>query len=864
MKKKKAFRYSAEKNEFPILGIGSSAGGLEALQLFFQHMPADSGIAIILIQHLDPGYKGMMPELLRRMTSMKVTQVTDQLKIEPDCVYIIPPNRNMSILHGTLHLMDLPPLKGGMRLPIDFFFRHMADDQQEKSIGVILSGMGSDGSLGMRAIKEKMGMTIAQDPATAKYDGMPGSIVAAGLADYVVPVEQIPDIVIKHVNRVVSVKKAKILIDEKTQGSLDKIFILLRAKTGHDFSLYKKSTLYRRIERRMGIQQLNSIADYVRFVQENPHEAELLFKELLIGITNFFRDSQAFEALREEAIPMLLNERTPGSEIRVWVTGCSTGEEAYSLAIVLKEAINDIRPGEYFKIQVFATDLDKDAIERARRGVYPANIATDVSAERLGRFFVKDDLGYRISKEIREMLIFAPHNLISDPPFTKIDILSCRNLLIYLTHDLQKKLIRLFHYSLNPEGVLFLGSAETIGNYSEYFKTLNSKWKLYQKKYLQLKHHMVDFPYATIYDDIIIEETKMDKKENSTGVIQDIADHLIVQTMAPPSVLINKNGDIVYILGQIGKYLLPTAGRVNMNVHAMVREDLRLDLESAVNDALLKQEPIKHTGLLIKTDAVERFLNLSVRPISFPPELNGLLLVTFEEVEIPIKSVRSRRKRITADVSLEARNEELEKRSRYLEDYFHSTQEQMQTQEEELRSANEELQSTNEELQSTNEELTTSKEELQSLNEELMSVNAELQTKIDELTRTHDDMNNLLNSTELAVLFLDCGMNVRSFTPQATRIFKLISSDINRPFTDITSTLRYEHMLDDAKEVLGTLIFKEMEIEATNSDWFRIRIMPYRTNDNVIDGLVITFTDITAFKRLEKIAMTKSSKTNKG
>jgi len=857
MKDSKSLRYSSEKHEFPIISIGSSAGGLEALRLFFQHMPADSGMAVVLIQHLDPDHKGMMPELLQRMTSMKVTQVTDRMKVQPDCVYIIPPNKNMSILHGTLHLMDLPPLKGGMRLPIDFFFRHLADDQQERSIGIILSGMGADGSLGMRAIKEKMGMTIVQDPATAKYNGMPGSIVAAGLADHVVPVERIPDTVINYVNRLVPINKAKIIINEKTQSSLEKIFILLRAKTGHDFSLYKKNTLYRRIERRMGLHQLDSIADYVRFLQENSHEVELLFKELLIGVTNFFRDSSAFEMLREKAIPMLLKEKASGAEIRVWVPGCSSGEEAYSVAIILKEAIDHIRPGEHFKIQVFATDLDSDAIERARHGIFPANIKADVSTERLKRFFVKDNLDYRISKEIRETVIFAPHNLIADPPFTKIDLLSCRNLLIYLTQDLQRKLIRLFHYALNNGGILFLGSAETINNYSEYFKTLNFKWKLYQKKYLHLKNHMVDFPYAIPNDDIIIEENEMHKIKTSAGLLQGIADHMIVQTIAPPSVLINESGDIVYILGQVGKYLLPTAGRANMNVYAMIREELRFDLESAVNDALSQQGIIKRTGLLMKMDGIEGSLNLSVRPIFAPAELKGLLLVTFDEGEIPIKRLRTRRKSKTEDISLEARNEELERRSRHLEDYLRSTQEQLQTQQEELRSANEELQSTNEELQSTNEELTTSKEELQSLNEELMSVNAELQTKIDELTRTHNDMNNLMNSTELAVLFLDCDMNVRSFTPQATRIFKLISSDINRPFTDITSTLKYDRLLDDAKEVLETLIFKEKEIEATNADWFRIRIMPYRTNDNVIDGLVITFTDITAFKRLEEVARTK-------
>ncbi len=857
MTKEQYLKESSGKKFFPIVGIGSSAGGLEALHLFFKHMPADSGMAFVLIQHLDPDHKGMMPELLQRMTAMKVVQVRDRMRVEPNCVYIIPPNKNMSILHGTLHLLDFVFSKG-LRLPIDFFFRHLADDLQERSIGITLSGMGSDGSMGMRAIKEQMGMTMVQDPATAKYDGMPRSVVDAGLADYVVPVEEMPSLLVSYVKRVVAAPKTKMDVDEKTRSSLEKIFILLRAKTGYDFSLYKKSTLYRRIERRMGIHQLDKITYYVRFLQENPHELELLFKELLIGVTNFFRDEAAFEILKTKAIPGLLKEKQPESEIRIWVPGCSSGEEAYSLAITLREAMDNISPDRHVKIQVFATDLDRDAIDRARRGVYPSNIAADVSAERLRRFFVKDDNSYRIGKEIREMVIFAPHNLITDPPFTKLDILSCRNLLIYLTQELQKKLIPLFHYALNPDGVLFLGSAETIGSYTEYFKTVDSQWKIYRKQQVQLKHYLVDFPRTLFQKEIIFEENMMDSKKISAGGIRDIADHVIMQTIAPPCVLINEGGDIVYILGQIGKYLLPTAGKANMNIHAMAREELKFDLGSAISDALSQQTAVKRTGLILKTEGADQALNLTVRPIFAPQQLNGLLLVSFEEADIVRKSVRSRKKSMTPDASLEDRNTELEKRLQHMEDYLRATQEQMQTHQEELKSANEELQSTNEELQSTNEELTTSKEELQSLNEELMSVNAELQTKIEELTRTHNDMNNLLNSTDLAVLFLDCGMNVRRFTPQTTRIFKLISSDVNRPFTDITSTLKYDLLLDDAKEVLKTLIFREAEIESTNHEWFRIRIMPYRTYDNVIDGIVITFTDITALKKLEQIVKIKS------
>ena len=454
-------------------------------------------MAFVIVQHLDPTHKGIMAELLQRATAMQVIQVKDRTRVQPDCVYVIPPNKDMSILHGVLHLLA-PVAPRGLRLPIDFFFRSLADDRQDQSIGVILSGMGSDGTLGLRAIKEKAGVVFVQDPASAKFDGMPRSAMDAGLADVVAPVEELPGKIIAFLQHAPLIAKPGLAQEDKAQSGLEKVVILLRAQTGHDFSLYKKTTVYRRIERRMGIHQIDRIATYVRFLQENPQELELLFKELLIGVTSFFRDPAAWEQLKGEVIPALLAGRPPSQTLRAWVPGCATGEEAYSLAIVFKEALEQLKPARNTTLQIFATDLDRDAIEKAREGVFPANIAADVSPERLGRFFVQVERGYQVAKSIREMVIFAPQNVIMDPPFTKLDILSCRNLLIYLTPELQKKLLPLFHYSLNPGGFLFLGNAETIGDFTDLFAPLDGKSRLYRRLESALRAEPVEFPASFV------------------------------------------------------------------------------------------------------------------------------------------------------------------------------------------------------------------------------------------------------------------------------------------------------------------------------------------------------------------------------
>jgi chemotaxis methyl-accepting protein methylase/PAS domain-containing protein len=831
---------------FPIVGIGASAGGLEALEHFLRQVPAGSGMAFVIVQHLDPTRKGIMPELLQRATNMKVVQVKDRTTVQPDCVYVIPPNKEMSILHGVLHLLA-PTAARGLRLPIDFFLRSLAQDQQERSIGVILSGMGADGTLGLRAIKEKAGVVLVQEPATAKFDSMPRSVIDAGLADIVAPVDELPGKILAYLQRTPLVARPEEALEEKTQSALEKVVVLLRAHTGNDFSFYKRNTLYRRIERRMGIHQINKMAAYVRYLQENSQELNLLFKELLIGVTNFFRDPAAWEQLRVQVIPTLLANRAPGQALRAWVPGCSTGEEAYSLAIVLKEALEKLEPKRKFAVQIFATDLDKDAIEKARQGFFPPNISADISVERLKRFFTKEPHGYRVRKEIRELVIFAPQNLILEPPFTKLDILSCRNLLIYLTPEVQKKLIPLFHYSLNPGGILFQGSAETIGYYTNLFAPLIGKSRIFWRKESVLRPEPIMFPSFFSAGAPVGSEVRPVPKPPSS--LQSLADQLVLQCYAPPTVLTNETGDIFYVSGRTGKYLEPAAGKANWNIFVMAREGLRYELARAFAEALRQKESVALHGLKVGTNGGTHHVDVTIQRLIEPESLQGLVMIIFTDVAAPVTA--NEPSRSAKPQGRSPRLAELEQELLQVRGEARATHEEMQTSQEELRSANEELQSTNEELQSTNEELTTSKEEMQSMNEELQTVNTELQAKVDELSRASNDMKNLLDSTDIATLFLDKELNVRRFTPQATKIIKLIAADAGRPITDLASDLCYPELADDAREVLRKLASIEKPIGARDGRWYTVRIMPYRTQDDRIDGVVITFANITVAKKLE-------------
>ena len=784
-------------------------------------------MAFVIVQHLDPTRKGIMPELLQRNTGMKVIQVKDRTRVQPNCVYVIPPNKDMSILHGVLHLLE-PASPRGLRLPIDFFLRSLAQDRQEHSIGVILSGMGSDGTLGLRAIKEKGGLVLVQEPATAKFDGMPRSAIDSGSADVVAPVDDLPGRIIAYLRRTPLVQTSELALGDKT-STLEKAIILLRTHTGHDFSFYKTNALYRRIERRMGIHQIDKLAGYVRYLQENSQELDLLFKELLIGVTGFFRDPACWEELRKNILPALIASRPNGHVLRAWVPGCSTGEEAYSLVMLFKEVMDKLKPLKKITLQVFATDLDKDAIDKARQGFYPENICADVPPKQMSRFFKKEELGCRVTSEIREMVIFAPQNLTMDPPFTKLDILTCRNLLIYLAPEMQKKLIPLFHYSLRPGGVLFLGSAETVGAFTNLFTPLNNKLRFYRRTDSVTRSEPIEFPSS--FAEPLPARAEPGPVPKPAVSFQSLADRLILEHYAPGAVLVNEKGDILYVSGRTGKYLEPAAGKANWNIFVMVREGLRIELGEAFQKALEQDAPVVLRGLKVESNGGRHFVDVTIQRLAEPESLGGMVIIVFTDVAAPPETeISSPPLKAGKNPARNARLEEFERK---------------------YQQARLEAQTVREEMQSTNEELTTSKEEMQSLNEELQTVNSEMQLKMDELARTNNDMKNLLNSTDIATLFLDNDLNVRRFTTQATKIIKLIPGDIGRPITDLASDLLYPELAEDAQEVLRKLGFAEKSVSARNGRWFTVRIMPYRTLDDRIDGVVITFTDITAAKTLE-------------
>jgi chemotaxis protein methyltransferase CheR/two-component system CheB/CheR fusion protein len=828
--------------KFPIVGIGASAGGLEALEHFLAHVPADCGMAFVIVQHLDPLRDSAMCALLQRTTPMTVHEIKDRMKVRQNNVYVIPPNKDLSIVRGSLYLKDLAEPRG-LHLPIDGFFRSLAADQDEFAVGVILSGMGSDGSQGMRAIKEKAGLGAVQDPETAKFDSMPRSAISAGVADIVAPAEELAERIITCHNHVPSLKVTPETHAPSIHSALEKITALLCERTGNDFSLYKKNTLCRRLERRMGLHKIATLDSYAAYLREGPEERDLLFKELLIGVTNFFRDPAVWSYLTTTAIPALLAAAPAGKGLRAWVAACSTGEEAYSLAIAFKETLDRIKPDGRFTLQIYATDLDQDAITKARQGFYPENIAADVSPERLARYFTREGNGYRLTKEIREMVNFAPQNITTDPPFTKLDILSCRNLLIYFTPELQKKLIPLFHFALNRYGILLLGNSESVGGFTHLFAPQDDKMRIYRR----LDHALAlsDVAFPSKMSSATPTVVHGSRNEDQPDQMQSMVDQLLLKHYSAPAVLVNDQGDILYFSGRTGKYLEPATGKANLNIHAMARDGLRQALTGVVRRALRQRSAIHLNEVEVGTNDGTQFVNVTVQAVEQPEGQSVNAIIVFNDLPMPPAAKASRKASVA--VANRAMTDELQN----LREELQMTRDEMQTSQEELKSTNEELQSTNEELQATNEELTTSKEEMQSMNEELHAVNAELQSKVDDLVWVNNDMSNLLNSTEVATVFLDGELRVRRFTPHATQLFKLIPSDVGRPLTDIATDLDYPELRRNALEVLQTLMFVEKQVVTRDGHWFKVRIMPYRTHDNVINGVVITFVDISQTKALE-------------
>jgi two-component system CheB/CheR fusion protein len=820
---------------FPVVGIGASAGGLDAFELFFRACPADTGMAFVLVQHLDPNHPSQLAEILQRCTVMPVAQALDQIRVEPNHIYIIPPNREMGILNGMLQL-SLPDHARGQRMPINDFLCALACDQEEYAIGIILSGTAQDGTLGLAAILEAGGVCMVQDPATAKFDGMPQSAINAGYATHILPVENMPEKLLEISRQSSFRQRVPRMMSAEAPGGLNQILMQIRSSTGHDFSLYKKSTIGRRVERRMAQQNIEDIAVYARFLKQNPIEVHTLFKELLINVTSFFRDKPAFDVLKRDILPLLLADKPDDYVFRVWVAGCASGEEAYSIAIVLHELMEETRKN--FKLQIYASDLDDEAINMARCGSYPVGIAQDITPDRLSRFFNQVDGGYKIKKEIREMVVFAVHSVIKDPPFTRLDLLSCRNLMIYLEAEQQKRLIANFHYALKPGGVLFLSKSESIVNHSELFKSLNGQWKFYRSCDISSSPNLPSYRHSNMTANINTDFVKVSGSAPPAGSVAELSNRILLQFYAPASVTTDAKGDMLYVHGDISRYLRQPAGPVTTNVVEMACEGLQLYLRTALQMAG-QGVPTLNQEVSFKTAVGPLRVNFSVRLLSSDNNADAvdkLLLVSFQDLSKP---ARRRVSKDSASLVDSARFAQLERELDY-------ARESLQAYIEEQQTTTEELQSTNEELQSSNEELETSKEELQSLNEETLTINGELNGKIEHMSTLQNDLNNLLDNVNVSTLFLDSKLLIRRYTREAKKVYRLIESDIGRPLSDIKSSLEGDDFLVELNTVLETLVPREREVRATDGRWFLAHMQPYRTLGNVIDGVVLTFTDISA------------------
>lgn len=835
-----------------IVAIGASAGGLDALKDFFSLSKLNNNLAFVIITHLSPNKISVLPELLQEHTSLKVVPIVNDLKIEANHIYVLPPGKISYIQKGILHLIDYTV--DTRSHPIDYFFRSLAEDQGRKAICIILSGTGNDGTSGLRAISKQKGLVIAQMAKSASYDVMPKSAINTGLVDYIFLPQQIYPFLINYVSHF---GKDKTPLPASIAEEIQEILSLLKNTTSHDFSLYKPNTIFRRIQKRLSILQLDNLSTYIQYLHLHPNEIQILFKELLINVTNFFRDPEAFEVLKELILQLILRKKSQSDTIRIWVPGCSTGEEVYSIAILLQECMESIKC--YFNVQIFGTDIDEEAIEIARSGVFPLEIDKDIPEERINRFFTREENSYKLNIDIRKMIIFAVQNVIKDPPFTKLDLLSCRNLLIYLNAQLQKKLFSLFHYSLNPEGLLFLGTSEAISGSVELFTILNRRWKIFQRKggSSMSFNSIMKLPYPNH----LSKSANIKFMETNTQEIEPNLSHLVenilLNNYTPAAFVLDESGKIIYIYGRTSKYIEFTSGEVRLNFIDMIRPELKTKVLSAIRKASTLQKEEVLTSLPLKEGNEFRYINIKIRPIMEARLFHRmLLLIIFEECPaiIPNSEITKNDKK----TELGKRVLQLEQELKYTKESLQSTIEELETSNEELKSSNEELQSTNEELQSTNEEIETSKEELQSLNEELTTVNSELESRIEQLSSANDDIKNLLDNTEIATIFLDKDLCIKRFTPRATEIVNLIPTDVGRPLNHIVSNLQYDKLMEDSRKVLKTLESKTIEVIDKSGRWYVVRIIPYRTVNNIIDGVVITFLNIHNQKKaeseLEKIA----------
>ena len=827
---------------FPVVGIGASAGGLAAFEEFLSALPTDKplGMAFVLAQHLDPDHKSILLELVSRYTTMEVQWAEDGIVVRPECAYVMPPNKDMVLVDGHLVLMK-PEAPRGLRLPIDTFFRSLASDQHERAICIVLSGTGSDGTLGARAVSDEGGLVIVQSPESAGYDGMPASVICAGMVDHVLAPKDMPEQLLDYVShgfhRLAQLERSA---SNESSQELLKVLHLLRDRTGHDFTHYRTPTLLRRVERRMAVTKIDDMAEYVDLVGRDTREAETLFRELLIGVTSFFRDAAAYEVLAAEVIPGLVAAHTSDNPVRVWVPGCSTGEEAYSLAMLLLEQTT--RATYNVPVQVFATDIDVDAIEHARNGVYPASIAADVSPERLARFFTQDGENYRLVKSVRDSLVFAEQDVIKDPPFSRVDLISCRNLLISMNPELQQRLMLVFHYAINPGGYLFLGSSETVGAADDLYSPVNRKWKLFRRRDADRSQPPIKSGVPPLGMPVRTVGHRKHRAIPMSVRVRELAEKALLDKHVPPCAVINAKGDVLHIHGHTGRYLELAPGAPSGSIFKMARDGLRRELASGVRKVQLEGKPVRYEHLRVRTNGDTILVNLTIEPLFGAETISGVMLVLFEDVDVGDDLLAAanlepvaNRKQLSADMDRELTAKE---------EYLHTAVDELET-------SNEELQSANEEFHSINEELATSREELQSVNEELITVNSELRQKITELSYANADMNNMMAGTDIGTLFVDRQQLIRRFTPRVTEILRLIPADIGRPLGDIAPRVQGDVSLVGAvTTVLDTLVTVE-DLIVSDERMYQMRAQPYRTIDNVIEGAVLTFVDVSEQRHLQ-------------
>lgn len=833
MENKQNFSEISESNEQVVVGIGASAGGLEALQDFFKSMPIDNGLAFVVIQHLSPDYRSMMDELLARQTKMKIFIIDDGMYIEPNCIYLIPPRKNLSIFHNQLFLEDYN-LKKGLNLPIDIFFRSLANEKGKNGIGIILSGTGSDGALGTRAIKETGGMIMVQDEATAKFDGMPRSSISTGVVDYILPPDKMPEVLLDYVKHPFIQKNTTTEnILTRDLDNLTKITMILRDFCGIDFSYYKSNTIVRRLERRVSINRCNSIEEYLKLLSESDKEKDTLYRDLLIGVTRFFRDQEAFNFITDKVIPTFFTSRN--KIIRIWSAGCSTGEEVYSLAILLAEHIESLNYD--VEVKIFATDIDRQSLAVAGQGFYPDNIMVDVDAMLLNKYFNRMEGGYQVKEVIRRMVVFATHNLLKDPPFSKLDMIVCRNLFIYLKQEVQFSILSMFYNSLNANSYLFMGSSESIGELTDAFYAVDAKNKIYQQKPGFKPQFSKDLGLVLNNGKNYSEPTTYATRYLPAGKSERLLEKILPVYM-PPSIIIDLNDNIIQIIGDVNKFTTINQGRFTQNLYAILPDSLGKYVSSFIRRLRKQNQSLRSEGYVTIKELDSNQVRIEGHVIETDKNFYNLIVFEFkskeDEAHDKYKSVQ-----IADDFS---------DRITGLERELQLNKEALQATIEELETSNEELQSSNEELIASNEELQSTNEELQSVNEELYTVNSEFQLKIEELERMNNDMNNLLNNTEIGAIYLDRNLCIRKITPVVSRITNIIQGDIGRPISHISNFNYNQPIMENVLKVTENLQPIESEFCDESGNCYLVRIRPYRIESNAVDGILITFVNINSFK----------------